>query len=425
MKGYRSSHILLDLHVTREFVLDFLVSFLFFFFIFFINQILLLVQQVMLKSVDVSTILTLVLCAIPQFLQYVVPFATLSASSMVLGDLGSANELLAMRSSGIPLGKVYRVLVVCSLVMSLLTFYIADYLMPASSRVYQRMLTDVMRDLPTFELREDSTNSVGDVVMRNGDVSGDAISDVMMFTTDSSPYMTILSPEGRLELVDPVDFVYRLDLEEPSFLLSEDDSVRTVLSSAGKATIYLDFSRQVPALTQSSPSNLSSAELWPLMQDRKAVRDENVAIFHDRREDAMLQLAGSIARVHSSADLAEAQSDIDYAVSTLEAIGDDEPIQFYYQYYSAEFNKKFALALGCLALTVVTLPLSLVKIRHGRLVGFGLSLLIAVSYWYILFASQLKIFDFSFNAGFLMYVPDAVMLATGLSLLVFNMRRAG
>ena len=102
--------------------------------------------------------------------------------------------------------------------------------------------------------------------------------------------------------------------------------------------------------------------------------------------------------------------------SRLEAIGDDEPIQFYYQYYSAEFNKKFALALGCLALTVVTLPLSLVKIRHGRLVGFGLSLLIAVSYWYILFASQL---------GFLMYVPDAVMLATGLSLLVFNMRRAG
>ena len=236
--------------MTREFVLDFLVSFLFFFFIFFINQILLLVQQVMLKSVDVGTILTLVLCAIPQFLQYVVPFATLSA----------------------------RVLVVCSLVMSLLTFYIADYLMPASSRVYQRMLTDVMRDLPTFELREDSTNSVGDVVMRNGDVSGDAISDVMMFTTDSSPYMTILSPEGRLELVDPVDFVYRLDLDEPSFLLSEDDSVRTVLSSAGKATIYLDFSKQVPALTQSSPSNLSSAELWPLMQDRKAVRDENVAI---------------------------------------------------------------------------------------------------------------------------------------------------
>ena len=424
-KGHHSSHILLDIHVTREFILDFLVSFLFFFFIFFINQILLLVQQVMLKSVDVGTILMLVLCAIPQFLQYVVPFATLSASSMVLGDLGSTNELLALRACGIPLGKVFRVLVICALVLSLLTFYIADYLMPASSRVYQRMLGDVMRDLPTFELRADSTNSVGEVVMRNGDVHGDTIDDVLMFTTSSSPDMTISSEQGRLELVDPVNFVYRLDLDSPSFLLTEDDIDRSVVSQADSATVYLDFSKQVPALTQSSPSNLSSRELWPLMQDRKAVRDENVSIFHERRQEALLSLAAAIDEVESAKDMDAYESTVAYCISTLEAIGDEEPIQFYYQYYSAEFNKKFALALGCLALTIVTLPLSLVKIRHGRLVGFGLSLLIAVSYWYILFASQLKIFDYSFNAGFLMYIPDIVMVVAGLSLLVFRMRRAG
>ena len=76
-------------------------------------------------------------------------------------------------------------------------------------------------------------------------------------------------------------------------------------------------------------------------------------------------------------------------------------------------------------MTVVTLPLSLVKIRYGRLVGFGLSLLIAVAYWYLLFASQLRIFDFSFNAGFLMYLPDAVMLVIGLGLLWWKRRRVG
>ena len=115
----------------------------------------------------------------------------------------------------------------------------------------------------------------------------------------------------------------------------------------------------------------------------------------------------------------------DSAISQLEQLGTEEPVHFYYQYYSAEFNKKFALALGCLALTVVSLPISMIRIRHGRLVGFGLSLLIAVSYWYILFASQLKIFDYSFNAGFLMYVPDAVMLLAGVIFLAARKRRAG
>ena len=405
------------MHVTREFFLNFLVSFLFFFFIFFINQILLLVQQIALKSVDVKTILILVLCAIPQFLQYVVPFATLSASSMVLGDLGSANELMALRSSGIPLARVYRVLVICSLFLSAVTFFISDCLMPASSRVYQDILTQVMRELPTFELRPNSTNSVGDVVMRNGEVEGSSISDVLMFTTDSEPYVTVTSPQGSLELIDSVNFLYSLTLEDAAMLLTEDDISRTVTAQGDRAEMFLDFSSQLPQLTQSSPSNLSSAELWPLMQSRRVIRDENVIAFHQQRELALMELAAALR----AQDTARADS----AILQLEQLGTEEPVHFYYQYYSAEFNKKFALALGCLALTVVSLPISMIRIRHGRLVGFGLSLLIAVSYWYILFASQLKIFDYSFNAGFLMYVPDAVMLLAGVIFLAARKRRAG
>lgn len=417
MAKSRSSFFLLNMHVTREFSLNFLVSFLFFFFIFFINQILLLVQQIALKSVDVKTILILVLCAIPQFLQYVVPFATLSASSMVLGDLGSANELMALRSSGIPLARVYRVLVICSLFLSAVTFFISDCLMPASSRVYQDILTQVMRELPTFELRPNSTNSVGDVVMRNGEVEGSSISDVLMFTTDSEPYVTVTSPQGSLELIDSVSFLYSLTLEDAAMLLTEDDISRTVTAQGDRAEMFLDFSSQLPQLTQSSPSNLSSAELWPLMQSRRVIRDENVLAFHQQRELALMELAAALR----AQDTARADS----AISQLEQLGTEEPVHFYYQYYSAEFNKKFALSLACLCLTVVTLPLSLVKIRYGRLVGFGLSLLIAVAYWYLLFASQLRIFDFSFNAGFLMYLPDAVMLVIGLGLLWWKRRRVG
>ena len=65
------------------------------------------------------------MCAIPQFLQYVIPFATLSSSSMVLGDLGANNELLALRSLGIPMKKVYKALVILSLILTVITFFIS------------------------------------------------------------------------------------------------------------------------------------------------------------------------------------------------------------------------------------------------------------------------------------------------------------
>ena len=231
------------MHVTREFSLNFLVSFLFFFFIFFINQILLLVQQIALKNVDVRTILILVLCAIPQFLQYVVPFATLSASSMVLGDLGSANELMALRSSGIPLARVYRVLVICSLFLSAVTFFISDCLMPASSRVYQDMLTKVMRELPTFEIEPNSVNTVGNIVLSNGQSEGNEIRDIVLLSQEEDGQSrTVLSDRGVLELIDSDNYIYSLELDSPRILLTEDDDIESYgLSSADKATFFLDF----------------------------------------------------------------------------------------------------------------------------------------------------------------------------------------
>lgn len=422
LKGRRARYFLLDFHVAREFILNFLVSFMFFFFIFFINQILLLVQQVLLKNVDLKTIFFLVVSAIPEFLQYVVPFATLSASSMVLGDLGASNELMALRSNGINLTKVYKVLIILSLCFSCLTFYISDYLMPLSSRTYQKMLTNVMRDLPTFEISGNTTNAVGDVVMRNGDVDDDIISDIILFTGDREPYITVTSRQGRLELIDPASFIYALSLEDARLLLSEDNINSYMLSDSENAVMYLDFSDQVPSLTSSDPSNLSNRELLPLMESRREMRDRDVAAFHQDRQESLLSLASMIVSLENTADLEMSENDLEREKSRLDSLGEDEPIQFYYQYYSAEFNKKFALALAPLALTIATLPLSLIKIKHGRLVGFGLSLLIAVSYWYILFFSQLKIFDYSFNAGILMYVADAFMILAGL-LLLFLKRR--
>lgn len=419
----RASHILLSRHVAREFSLNFLVAFVFFFFIFFINQILLLVREVMLRSVGVADMLSLVVCAIPQFLQYVVPFATLSASSMVLGDLGSNNELLALRANGIGLNRVYRVLAVLASVLSLATFGISDYLMPASAKAYQNLLAEVMRELPTFEISANTINTVGGVIMRNGDVEGSGIHDILLMNNSSDPAMSVASEKGSLELIDSSNFVYRLSLDDASILLTENDISRSLSADSSEAVMYLDFSNQVPALTDTSPSNLSTRELKPLMDSRREMRDRDRADWRDNTEDNLLELAASARATDRVEELASHAEVSDRALRTLSALGEDEPIQFYFQYYSAEYNKKFALALGCLALTFVTFPLSMVRIRHGRLVGFGLSLLIAVLYWYILFFSQLQIFNFSFNAGFLMYVPDASMFLIGLVLL-FLMRRS-
>ena len=124
------SSVLLSRYVTKEFFKNFIVSFLFFFVIFFVNSILLLVQKILLKNISVGEMVEMVLLYMPQFLVYTFPFATLTASSMVLGDLSSSNELLALRSLGLPRIRIYMPLIVLSLIMSLATFLVSDILQP-------------------------------------------------------------------------------------------------------------------------------------------------------------------------------------------------------------------------------------------------------------------------------------------------------
>ena len=163
--------------------MNFLVAFIFFFLIFFVNSILLLVQRILLKNIDIMTMLQMVLLSMPQFLIYTFPFATLTGASMVLGDLGSNNELLALKSSGIAQIKVFKPIIIWSLIFSLITFLVSDYLLPWTNIVYRERLTMLMREMPTFEIEANGTNTIGNIVIANTDVEDNVIHDIVMMKT--------------------------------------------------------------------------------------------------------------------------------------------------------------------------------------------------------------------------------------------------
>ena len=162
-----SDSLLLNKYITKEFLKNFLVSFFFFFAIFFVNSILLLVQKILLKNISFAVMIEMVLLYMPQFLVYTFPFATLTSSSMVLGDMSSSNELLALRSLGIERKKVYLPLIVLSLILSICTFLISDILQPYTSVIYRDKLSSLMAEMPTMEIESNSTNSIGNIVLSN------------------------------------------------------------------------------------------------------------------------------------------------------------------------------------------------------------------------------------------------------------------
>src|SRR5574344_253476 len=421
----RSTSRLLSSYVLKEFLKSFFVAFLFFFAIFFVNTILLLVQKILLKNISVSTMVEMVLLYMPQFLVYTFPFATLTSSSMVLGDMASSNELLAMKSLGISSYRVYAPLVIASVVLSVMTFITADVLQPYTSVIYRDKLAVLMAEMPTMEIESNTINSVGNIMLSNGKAEGSVIEDLLLISKDEEKYnKSVYSSKGEMTIVDPVSFVYSLDLDKPSILLTSRDEINTyAYAMAEKGRIYLDFSSQVPSLTSSSPVNLSSKDLLSTIKERDNIQNNDRSYYYKEKENTYFKLSSLIE------ELGKKSVDDEYIVSTIDQINKEDgylgdlPVNFYGQYYKSELTKKIALSIACTVLTLITLPLSNVRVKHGKLTGFAVAIVVAVAYWYMLFGAQLMIFNISKSPYLLILAPDILIALIAFTLL-FIYRKA-
>ncbi len=396
------------------------MAFFFFFFIFFINQILLIAQRILLKQVDYLSVLQLVLLSIPQFLLYTFPFSSLTASSMVIGDLSGNNEILAIRSSGISLKHVFFPIIIISLVFSFMTFVTADKALPWSTKKYRELYTELMRDLPTLELVSNSTNTIADMVMVNKLVEGNTVHDVLLFDTAKPREGQLLSaPTAVVSLYDLNAFIYQLDLQNPLILKSESGQ-QWALSEAEQAQFFLNFSGQIASLASALPSQLSIRELRANIASHKTAYEEEKVQHEQRIKDLSLELA-TLQEKPLESQL-EDLTTIESLQTELRRLEERSPINFYYQYYRAELHKKFALSSACFMLVFLTFSLSFFRVKHGRLIGFGLSMLVAVFYWYLLFFAQMQIFSISFSPALLIWAPNLILFASGLLLLLHARR---
>ncbi len=401
--------------ISKEYILAFLVSFVFFFFIFFINQILLLAKRILLSNVDFFTMVNLVVLAIPQFLLYTFPFSSLSASAMVIGSINSSNELLALRCTGFSIKDIFKPIIFFSIIISILCFLIADVLLPLSSEKYQQLYIELLTKTPGVELKSNSSNVFNDFLITNGEVKGNTIEDIIILKNDDNESYLINSEKGDLNYLDINNLIYSLELSNPTLLISDlDNENYWQLAKSENLTYYIDFSDSLSKISTNLPSNLSSADLLNKISDNKVQLIKKIDSLKQEKSNTILNLNKNyyINKYSNNQNINYFVDDYNYWPQI-----NLRPIDFYLQYYRAEFYKKFALSAACFFLILITIPLAYFKVKHGRLLGFGFSMLIAVLYWYILFIAQLRTFTYAINPLFLMWAPNIIVLLLALILI--------
>lgn len=405
-------------YVGKEYFLSFLVAFVFFFFIFFVNQILVLAQKILLKNVMLSDVLMLVVLSIPQFLMYTMPFSSLASASMVIGNLSSQNEVLALRSCGIHTGRIFVPIVGISLLLSISTLFIADRMIPYTTERYRDLYAQVLERVPTLELESYSSTTFGNMVISNGLVDKNEVHDMLIFD-DSNPNNSrvVFADKGSFSVVDIDRFIYRIDMENPQILATDSTSLGSYsLAKASSMTMYINLSSQTGANVNITPSQMSIRQLMTLTNER---REENDSLKAQKAEDVR-RLTSSVAEELFSLEDGKTidAGSLYRRVNDVVERQDRRSFSFYFQYYRTELQKKIALSFACTFLVFIAFPISFFRVKNGRLLGFGLSMLIACMYWFLLYYMHTRAIMTSLHPAIFIWFPDALVFFIGVVLLL-------
>lgn len=410
----------LSSYITSEFLLSFLVSFLFYFLIFFLNQILLMAQGILAKGIPIGSVLLLMVYSLPSFITLSAPFATLTAALMAYGRFSSDNEILAMRSAGFRRFIIFRPVLMLGIIISLSSFAVNDFLLPAGTKAFQRLWLELSLTHPGLELEAFSVRTFRQSVLVTGAIDEQGIHPMIIIERDNSGNRNSImavraSPEIRGNVGEFPGFRMH---EVFSLTPNARNSEEWTWSRADFMDYRLLMGDSVILDQQAGPANMRVMDIRQVIQEKSARHKERVSAHEVRLEESILSLSLHYAAVSSGspADKNTALPVIKRKALEISELESTRPVDHSLQVWKLEYFQKFAIPFACLPFVVLAFPLGLAAKRSGRAVGFFIGLLLTTFYWSLLVLGRSLGLRTDISPFLVMIVPDILLLVAGVIL---------
>ncbi len=410
----------LYVYISKEYIFAFFVSFSFFFAIFFINQLLVIAKNILIANVDIIDVLRIILYSIPVILSFTFPFASLTGASMTIGQFASQNELLALRASGISFKKIFTPVIVISLIFTGFSFILNDIFQPLGTIKYKELYRELLYRNPDLELKSHSVTRFGNTFFITGDVVNSEVNHLMILEQSPTGLSVVSSQGASFSESDKSDelITIKLDYVEGFSPRSEAIGDYDYFSSDS-----MEYNLLLNTVSYSfmgvTPNDMSMRDI---LDEIKSLEIEES---HTKAEAAeRIKVFKYSAYYNYYQDILEFDP-IDFSLTKnswlnyMSAVYTDLRSKKL-QYYKIELYKKSALPAACAALVFFAFPLSAIRLRNGRLVGFGIGIIAATLYWFMLLAGQTLGTRTFYSPAFLMWLPNFIYISLGLILFYFR-----
>ncbi|MDR2245341.1 MAG: LptF/LptG family permease [Treponema sp.] len=409
-------------YLLSEALFSFLVAFLFFFVIFFVNQLLLLAQEILAKKVPFYQVALLVLYAIPTIIAMSAPFAALVGILMTIGRLTSDNEVLVMLSSGLPYRNIFIPTVVVGILISMLSFYANDVLLPMGTIQFSRLWRRIMASTPALELESNSVKRFKDTVVVTGNVEGNSINDVLILDRTKDGERRLIMARNA-ELRDAGREGLSLDMTGAFIQSSKEVSRRDYdYASATFLRYWVSQEDMIQNVSSITPSQMSSIDVLKEIRVKEKALAEKIDERYRKVMSQGLSLEAILRRGPNREAWNRRANQAAAFIREGEIVRDlkkDRSLSI----YRLEFYKKFSIPFGALSFVFLAVPLGLLAKKSGQTVGFIFGLIIAGVYWAMLLGGQTMGVRLGYSPFWCMWLPNILAVSIGLVMCLFRIRR--
>ncbi|MCL2211580.1 MAG: LptF/LptG family permease [Treponema sp.] len=409
-------------YIISEMFFSFIICFFFFFVVFFVNQILLMAKEVLTKHVPFGQVALLILYSLPTVIAMSAPFASLVGTLMTVGRLTSDNEVLVMLSSGLSYKNIFYPAITVGIVVSLLSFFTNDVLLPAGTVQFNRLWRKILLTTPGLEMEANSVKRFQDTVIVTGQVTDNVIESLLILDkTDDGERRIIISSSA--ELKDGGKEGLSLNLED-AFIHSSKEIAREDYDYAYSDNLQYWVSNEeiIHSTVSISPREKSSRDVSAAIKEKRndvALRanDKKIRAFANAYSLESSLRAGPQGEGWNrrSTSLANFQRD----VAAIETSLKDRSLLV----HIIEIYRKFSVPFGAFCFVFIAVSLGLMAKKSGQTVGFIFGVIIAVLYWSMLFIGQTMGLRLGTPPFISMWYPNIFFLIAGIILAIIKVRR--
>lgn len=367
----------LDRYLLREILGPFGLGLLVYTFILLVQQFFEIADWVIKRGIPATTVAQLLLYLMPSIVVLTLPMALLLGVLLGIGRLASDSELVALRAGGISVYRLVPAVALLSLAVAVFNTWLMVEVKPRWNLAFTQLTTEASASTLSaqFEPRVFYNEFQGQVLYvfdappRGGSWEGVFLATAVLGA--EAPNEVIFARSGRLELLDSGERVE----------LSLEDAVQHTF----------DVARPDRYETRRYD------KLRLLLVDRfKSSRQERLAASQEVRGMTLMELQEVAADPKRSPDQRNLAR--------------------------VEIHKMFAIPAAALVLGLLALPLAYNNRRGGKSSGFALSIGIVVLYHVLITQGEEAAAVGKLPAGLAMWLPNIVLGAAGLALIVARNR---